>query len=227
MKKEVCANCTIKSKAVGTLNEEELEILNDNCAEIRLSEGEYIIREETPASHIAYLKSGLVKIHMTGPRGYDQILKIATSGTYLGLQTLSSQKIHRFSVTALEPSVVCFIDVQSFRHLISRNASFAYEVIVCLCQDEMNYFDRFVNLSQKQVNGRLADAILQFSNDVYHSHSFQLPLSRGDLAALIGSTRESVSRAIKELSDTSVIKSDGKKIEIINPGLLERISQKG
>ncbi len=227
MKREVCSNCLIKSKAVGTLNMDELEILNENCAEVRVAKGEIIIREGNPASHIAYIKSGLVKVHMMGPSGHDQILKIATQGTYIGLQTLSSQKVQRYSATAIEPTCICYIDLQSFKHLISRNASFAFEVIVCLCDDEMAYFQRFVNLSQKQVNGRLADALLHFSNEIYKSNSFQLSLSRNDLAALIGATRESVSRSIKELTETKVINSDGKKIEIINPELLTRISEKG
>lgn len=223
-----CEYCAIKSKAVGALNEEELDILKQNCAEVILQPGESIIKEGLLSSHIAYLKSGLAKVSKKGVKGIDQILKIVKPGCYLGMQTVLSDKIHQYSASAIEEAVVCYVDTMSFRELISRNAQFANELILYLCRDELEYFNRFVNVQQKQIIGRLADTILCFSNEINGgATAFNIPLSRFDLAALVCTTRESVTRAIRELSDIGTIKVNDRHFQIVNHELLKKISEKG
>jgi CRP/FNR family transcriptional regulator len=222
-----CSICAIRSKAVEVLNPEEIDILQYNCAEVSMHAGESIIKEGSLSSHIAYLKSGLAKIHKKGVKGTDQILKILQPGCYIGMQTVLSDKIHQYSTSTIEESVVCFIDITSFKELISRNAQFANELILYLCRDELSYFSRFVNIHQKQVAGRLADTVLFFADEVRKSSSPIIPLSRNDLAALTCTTRESVTRAIKELSDIGTIRVKGRSFEILNYELLKKISEKG
>ncbi len=222
-----CSICAIRSKAVEVLNPEEIDILQYNCAEVNMHAGESIIKEGSLSSHIAYLKSGLAKIHKKGVKGTDQILKILQPGCYIGMQTVLSDKIHQYSTSTIEESVVCFIDITSFKELISRNAQFANELILYLCRDELSYFSRFVNIHQKQVAGRLADTVLFFADEVRKSSNPIIPLSRNDLAALTCTTRESVTRAIKELSDIGTIMVKGRSFEILNYELLKKISEKG
>lgn len=223
-----CEFCAIRSKAVETLNSEELNIHRQNCTEVTLQPGESIIKEGLLSSHVAYLKSGLAKICKKGVKGVDQILKIVRPGSYLGMQTVLSNKIHQYSSSAIEESVVCYIGIWTFKELIARNSKFANELILYLCRDELGYFNRFVNVHQKQIDGRLADTILFFSDEINESEkSFRIPLSRNDLAALVCATRESVTRAIKDLSDIGTIKVKGKDFEILDLELLKKISEKG
>jgi len=225
--KTECPYCSFKSRAVESLTDEELRKMTENCAEVHCKPGEHIIKEGTLSSHIAYLKCGLAKLHMTGPGGQDQILKILSQGSYIGIQTILTDKIHRYSASALKECIVCYIDINLFKELIKKNSQFAFEMIIYLCMDELSYFERFVNLSQKNVNGRLADALLYFSQTISKSENFTLPLSRNDLAALIGARRESVARAIKEFSDTGILSINGKQVEINNNEMLKTISEKG
>ncbi|PKP31685.1 MAG: hypothetical protein CVT99_07980 [Bacteroidetes bacterium HGW-Bacteroidetes-16] len=143
------------------------------------------------------------------------------------MQTVLSNKIHHYSASAVEDSTICYIDIASFKDLISRNAQFANELILYLCRDKLSYFARYVNVHQKQVDGRLADTILFFSDKVKKSRSFQIPLSRNDIAALICATRESVTRSIKDLSDIGSIRVKRKSFEILNYDLLKIINEKG
>ncbi|MEZ5198555.1 MAG: Crp/Fnr family transcriptional regulator [Bacteroidales bacterium] len=225
--KNECPHCAFKSQAAESLTVDEILQMSEACTEVQCKPGEHIIKEGTLSSHIAYLKKGLAKIHMTGPSGQDQILKIVSEGAYIGIQTILADKIHRYSASCLEDSNVCYINIDLFKQLIKRNSQFAFEMIMYLCTDELSYFERFVNLSQKQVNGRLADAILYFANILDNSVTFSMPLSRNDLAALIGARRESVARALKEFIDIGVIKVEGKQFQIMNKNLLEKISLKG
>lgn len=163
-----------------------------------------------------------------GVKGIDQILKIIQHGNYIGLQTVLFEKINQFSVTALEKCVVCFIDNQSFKELISRNTQFANELLIFLCREELTYFDRFVNIHQKQINGRMADVILFFSEEINnHDLAFTIPLTRSDMAALICTTRESITRAIKDLTEVKAIRVKGKIFEILDLNRLKKISETG
>jgi CRP/FNR family transcriptional regulator len=224
---EQCIVCAIRSRAVETLNDEEFIIHQNNCAELDLEAGESLFKEGQLSSHIAYLKTGLAKIHKRGVKGSDQILKIVKPARYIGLQTILSNKVHQYSASVIEKSTVCYIDITSFKGLITRNAKFANELILYLCQDELSYFERFVNVHQKQIDGRLADTILFFADEVRKSDSFTIPLSRADLAALVCATRESVTRALKDLIDIGTIKVHGRQFEILNKKLLTAISKNG
>lgn len=221
-----CTFCQIKSQAVKTLTPDELLFLEQNCAEVNYKPGEVIIRQGKPSSHIAYVKSGLVKIHMEGPRN-DQVLKISPPGSYIGIQSILSSQPHQYSVTALAPCEICHIDIRSFNELIKRNTEFANELIIYLCTDELNYFKRFVSQSQKQINGKLADSLLYFADEIFKKDEYQLPISRTELGTFLCTTRESTSRAIKELSDLNAIEVNGKKFRIKNRELLSRISRSG
>ena len=225
--KSQCPYCSFKSIAVESLTHEELTIMNENCAEVICKPGEHIIKEGTLSSHIAYLKCGLAKLHMTGPSGQDQILKILTQGSYIGIQTILTDKIHRYSASALKECTVCYVDINIFKELIKRNPQFAFQMIIYLCTDELSYFERFINQTQKNVNGRLADALIYFSSTIFRNSEFALPLSRNDLSALIGARRESVARSIKEFTDTKIIAVRGKSFEILNQDMLEKISRNG
>ena len=73
----------------------------------------------------------------------------------------------------------------------------------------------------------MADTILFFADEVEKSHDFIMPLSRSDMAALICTTRESVTRGIKDLVEINAIKVKGKQFRVLNYELLKMISEKG
>lgn len=222
-----CKECKIKSNAVKVLASDELQILEANCVEGSLKKGESIFHEGMPPSHIVYLRNGFCKIHMKGSGTRDQILKIAKPGAYLGLQTILGDNVNHYSATALNDCQACFMDIRIFKELIKRNGLFAYELIVYISQEELNYFHRFVDQNQKQLNGRVADALLFLSSEIYDKQKFEIPFTKSDLAGLVGSTRESVTRILKEFNDSQVTQMNGRKINILDLDRLKRISIAG
>lgn len=222
-----CINCKLKSRAASTLNACELAHLEGGCVEGKLNKGVRLFSEGMIPNHVIYLKEGFVKIHKHGIREKDQILKIAKPGAYLGLQTIFGDRVNQYSATTINDVLTCFIDINVFKELIQSNSSFAYELIVFICQEELIYYQRFVDQFQKQLNGRLADALIFLSEEIFKSDEFILPFTKYDLAALIGSTRESVTRTIKAFKDTDVIEIEDKRIKLINREKLQTISRTG
>ena len=81
--------------------------------------------------------------------------------------------------------------------------------------------------SQKKTYGRVADALLYFSQIIYESESFEVPFTRQELADLIGISRESATRVLTKFREDGILRLEGRTIEIVNPVLLRQISKNG
>ena len=91
---------------------------------------------------MAYLKSGLVKIHISGIIK-DKVLKITKAPAYLCLPSNFADKINHFSATAIEPTSVCFIDVTTFKSFVCQNGDFAYQILLDMSKNEIQNFHNY------------------------------------------------------------------------------------
>ncbi len=226
MKKHNCKDCLIKSAAAKYLNTEEFEILENNSVEVSFKKGEIIFKQDALSLNVAYLKTGLAKVHMHGPVK-EKILRIVKAPLYLGIPTTFGDKINQFSATALEDTTVCFIDSNLFRNFIYTNGKFAYEVIVELCTNELYDYQKSVSMAQKQIPGMIAETLLCMSDRIFCNDTFNFPLTRGEVGDMIGTSRESVSRVLTDLNNEKIISVNGIEVSILNKELLTQISEKG
>jgi CRP/FNR family transcriptional regulator len=223
-----CLNCGLKSNLVSVLSENELCILGKGCLKIAYKKGETIFKEGTPSQSIVYIRSGFIKLLKKGISGRDYVLSISKQGAYLGIQNLNKKsKVNYFSAIAVTDSEVCFIETECFENLLKQNGTFATEVISYIFNDEMNYFDRLLNNLQQQLPGRLANALIYFGQKVYNQNPFNLNLTKTELGSLIGTSRESVSRLLKEFHDAGIIEMNKNVITILDEEKLEEIKFKG
>jgi len=226
MDKLDCSLCILKSEAAKNLHNEELSIMNESCVVVNFDKDETIFKEDALSSNIIYLQEGMVKLITKGPIK-KQILKIKKAPCYIGLPTTMGDKINHYSAISIVPTKACFIDINVFKKLLSVNDEFSYQIIVDLCKNELEQFDRCVNLLQKQVFGRLAENLIYFSDELYKSDEFELPLNRNEFSDLVCTSRESITRMLKELSDDNIISLDGKQIKILDKAKLLKIKKSG
>jgi CRP-like cAMP-binding protein len=224
--KSECKFCNIKSKAALTLNEEEIDKLSTSCAHVSFRKGDPVIKQGTFSTNVTYLRSGLAKIHIAGPHR-EQIVRLVKAPSYLGLPTTFGDKINQYSVTVVEKAEVCFIDLNVFRLLLSKNPDFSYEILIELCRKELEIFSRCANRTQKQIRGKIADVLLEMSEQIYNSKTFIMPLNQEDIGNLVDSSRESVSRVLAEFERDGIIRIQYKNIEILNNKSLFLISSNG
>ena len=153
---------------------------------------------------------------------------LLTENSLLGLSSVydGNNKLP-YSIATYTDSKIRMIDIQVFRQLLKQNSSFSYRIINLLNESTAQIYGRFFSLTQKQLHGRLADILLCLANRIFKSNSFDLPLSRADLGDLTGMSTESVIRMMKEFKDDGLIEMCCKKIELIDIGRLERISEFG
>jgi CRP-like cAMP-binding protein len=222
---DVCKRCGIKSMAAKMLNDNELKQLSDSCAEVDFKKGDIIIKQGALSSNVIYVKTGLVKIHLNGPIK-EQIIRIDKAPIFIGLPITFNDKINYYSATAIEPTRVCFIDISIFKHFMHQNGDFAYQIIVDLSKNEYSSMNKCISRTQKNINGRIADALLHF-NDIYKRKEFILPLSRQELGNYTDTSRENVSRILTELHHDKIIKVSNKRIKILDKEMLLLISRNG
>ncbi len=223
---QACITCPFKSTAAKTLNEDELYALGDNCAQASFKKGNTIFKQGIFSSNIVYLKEGIVQLHIDGPTS-EQIIKISKGPTYLGIPTTLDEKYNRYSATALTEVYACFINIDTFKTFVQENGQFAYEIILDLCKNEVNLFNKCVNRVQKHIRGRVAEAILFFAHEIYNADSFAIPLTRSEFGNFVASTRETVSRILTELHTEKIIALHGKHIDILDNKRLALISRSG
>ena len=119
------------------------------------------------------------------------------------------------------------IDVEVFQTILNENHAFSHEIVLELCRNELESFHRCANRTQKLLRGNMADALLEFSDKIFMSDTFTLPLSQVELANLVDTSRESVSRILTEFDKDGIIQLKGKEIQITNKKSLQLVSQNG
>jgi CRP/FNR family transcriptional regulator len=209
------------------LTDSEKTSLDDHSVSLSFKKGETVCKLGAFASHIYFLEEGLVKVYLEEKKN-NLILTLSTKNSLLGLSSLyDGNNKMPYSIAAYTNSSVRMIDIQFFRQLLKQNSDFAYRIINLLNESTAQIYGRFFSLTQKQLHGRLADILLCLSNRIFKSTSFNLPLSRADLGDLTGMSTESVIRMMKDFKDDGLISMDCKKIELLDVGRLERISEFG
>lgn len=221
-----CKSCQFQNLVFENLKDVELESLCLTKKTVSFKKGEFICKEGDPINDFHYLKSGLVKLYRTR-NNKDHIITIAKPFDFVSLLTVFSDENYHYSVTALEDSEVCIIELSEVRRVIQENGSFALGIIKKMSHSSDNIIKSTTDLGSKNMRGRIAYILLYFANEVYKKDSFDLPVSRREIAELIEMTTENVIRVLSEFRKDKLLSIDGKNINILNKKMLESLSNFG
>ncbi len=209
------------------LTEDEKKLLEANQRDVRFKKGETLAKQGSFASHVIFLKSGLVKVYLEGDQK-DLILKIVTNDHFVSLSSVfDGNDAFIYSVSTYIDSVATLINIDAFKQVLRSNAKFSAQIINLLNANTAQIYGRFYCLTRKQSHGRVADIIMCLSENIFESHSFILNLSRNDLADLTGLSSESVTRIFKEFKESKIIEINNKDIRILDFKRLQDISTYG
>ena len=222
-----CEECNRKSELFRLLTPEETIILNEDRFEVQFKTGENIAKQGTKLTHLINLTSGLVKIYIEGLSGRSVMLNLIGPYSIIGGPGLFTDGKFHFSVTALEETSVCFINAEYFKEVLDLNKIFAAAYFKHLSMKQLGLYERLVCLTQKQMHGKLADALLYLSEKIYKSTDFEINISRQDIADMTAMSKDSAIRILKEFEKDGIILSKGRRIIILKMEALREISQKG
>lgn len=191
---------------------------------------EIIYHEGDTPQHMLCLLSGKVKVYKDGVGGRSQTMRLYKPVEYFGYRAyISGENIH-CTAAAFEHSVIAKIPLDLLMSFIKSNNDLAWFFIQSLSKLLGMSDERTVNLTQKHIRGRLAEALL-YLRDSYGLEedgcTLSIYLSREDLANLSNMTTSNAIRTLSAFASEKLVVIDGKKIKIINKEELERISRIG
>jgi CRP/FNR family transcriptional regulator len=220
-----CEGCELKSLFFENVSTSEIESICTRKTEITYKKGEVIIQEGEPIKNFIYLKKGLVKLYRHAEQQKEQIICFALPLDFVSLLSVFSEKEYNYSVAALEDSTTCNIALDEVISIATVNGKFALSLVKKVNRATDKIILDSLKLKQKRLYGRIAYILLFFSKDIYHSSSFNLPVSRKEIAEYIGMTVENVIRTLSDFRKDGIIKIFGPVIEIVDEERLTRIAE--
>ena len=187
-----------------------------------VKKGELLFREGDELTGIYFIYTGRFKVHKKwGDK--ELIVRLATNGDILGHRGLGTDILYPISATALEPSDVCFIDLEFFQATLKVNQHFLYELMMFFASELKESEKRMRNLAHMPVKGRVASSLLMLKQKFgTNTDGFiDMTLSRQDLASYTGTTYETVFRIMNELILANAVSVTGKDIKILDDKKLE------
>lgn len=222
-----CSECQFRNVAFSTLDNSEITSLCDYHKEYLYNRGGIIHKEGDPIQEFKYLKSGLVKVYRRSAQGHEQIIAITKPFEFVSNISIFSEERYKYSVSAIEDSVICSIKLDYIRSLVLSHGNFAIELMTRLSQITDKIILQTLDIRNRNLAGRVAYILLYFTKDIYKSLVFNLPVSRQEIADYISMSTANVIRTLSEFRKEGIIKLHGKTVEIIDIGKLEMISSKG
>lgn len=219
-----CASCESRGKSVFCeLHKEEMEQLDAEKGCSIYKKGQVVFNAGAYPHGLFCVKEGKIKIFRIGDEGKEQIVRLAREGDILGYRALLSGDKYASSAEVIEDSKICFIPSQAFLKILEGNGILSMQLMKLLSQDLKNAEHKMIDLAQKPVRERVAEALLYLKQTyglTEDGQTINVVLSREDIANIVGTATETTIRLLSELKNDQVIALNGKRISILNQQLL-------
>lgn len=212
------------------LTPDEKRIITDNLRIHSFKKNQIIYAEGDAPEFLWCLLKGKVKKIKEGVGGRVQILRLIRPVQYFGYRAFFAGEPYVSSAAAFEPSTLGAIPLEIVRDLIQNNMKLAWFFIHELSRNLGGSDTKIVNLTQKHIRGRLAEALMVLVDSYGYeddSCTLKIYMSREDLANLSNMTTSNAIRTLSAFVNEKLLLVDGRRIKIINEPLLRKISKFG
>ena len=214
------------------LSDKQISDLSKNLTIKQYKKGELIYSDHGIPTTMMYIISGKAKIYKDGVTAGSrrQILRIVKPKEFFAFRAFFANEHYKTNSIAFEPTVIAQIPLPFVETLASENTSVAMFILRHLAKILGGSDERIVNLTQKHIRGRLAEALLMLK-DEYGTESTKgavcLSMSREDLACFSNMTTSNAIRTLSAFASEKLVDIDRRKITILNETELANISKMG
>ena len=210
----------------GLPNEQLRDLLNISLEQV-FRRGDTIFCEGDEGKGFYVVVSGRVKIFKLSTEGKEQILHILGPGETFGEVAVFAGKHFPAFAETLEASRIFFFPRNSFIALIQKEPSLALNMLAILSSRLRQFAQLVESLSLKEVPGRLAAYLLYLSEQKQGSSDLELDISKGQLASVLGTIPETLSRILARMTAQQLIQVNASQIKIVNRQGLEDLAESG
>ena len=204
------------------LPDEQLDAISQSAIEHHYLKNELIFMEGDRGTGFFVVKSGRVKIFKTSAEGKEQILQIFTTGEHFAEVPAFDGECFPASALALETTELLFFPRLEFLELLQKHPQISINMLTIFARHLRKFARLIEDLSLKEVPSRLAAYLLYLSEKQQgelgnpHNDEIELDITKGQLAAVLGTIPETLSRVFAKLSQEGLIQIDGSRITLLN-----------
>lgn len=215
------------SPILESLPEQELQMFREHLKLIKVKKGRVLCKEGEFPKAVYIIKRGKVKLYQQALSGSEKILYIYTPGEMFGYRPVLCNQKHPATAETIEDSSVYKLPIQHFLKILQHSTGLSNYLLNNLSHEFTVLINRIGAFSQKSVKERVALTLL-IMREKYRKKDNdgepEISLSRTDLAAYVGTSIETVARIITKLKIDKVIKTNGRKIVVIDDRALHELT---
>ncbi|MDL1963124.1 MAG: Crp/Fnr family transcriptional regulator [Deltaproteobacteria bacterium] len=209
------------------LPQSQLEKIEKIAVKRNFGKGELIFSEGDESDGFYIVAKGMVKIYKVSLEGKEQILHIFGQGEPFGEVPVFSGSAFPANAQAIEKCSMIFFPRDTFVQFISENIPVVLNMLGLLSMRLRQFTVQIENLSLKEVPGRLAGYLLLLAEEQQNEDIIQLNISKGQLASLLGTIPETLSRIFSKMNDMELIEVKGRNIKILDSDEMEDLAEHG
>ncbi len=219
--------CELNAPCFQALNPEEVELVRSSRTQVQFRKGDNLAKQGTFASYVMFMVKGLAIQYVESDLTKNYNLRIIQPGEFIGLSSVFSVNTFSYSSIAITDCHVFLVEKTAIAQIISTNGTFGLSLIKRYSEQNMNLYDIIRKVLYKQMNGRMAEALLYLNNIKPQYPDIFQNLTRKDLADFAGISTESAVKLLKSLEKDQILQLDGKDINILDELKLQEISKRG
>ena len=209
------------------LSESQLEAIKQIVVDRHFNKGEIVFSDGDDGNGFYVVAKGRVKVFKVSPEGKEHILHIVGPGESFGQVAVYAGRSFPANAQAIDKSYLLFIPRAAFVKLITENPSLAMNMLAVLSVRLREFTMQIENLSLKEVPGRLASYLICLADEQKTGDNISLPISKGQLASLLGTIPETLSRIFTKMSTRNLIAVSGKDIKLLDRNGLDDLAEHG
>ena len=207
------------------LPEDQISAIRKIAVKKQFNRGEIIFSDGDEGNGFFVIAEGRVKVFKVSTEGKEQILHIFGPGQPFGEVPVFTGQKFPANAQAIDKTRVLFFHRASFVDLISANPSLALNMLAIMSKKLRQFAVQIENLSLKEMPARLASYLIFLADEQNTDDVVSLKISKGQLASILGTIPETLSRVFAKLSSRNLISVDGKKISLLDRVGLENLAE--
>jgi CRP/FNR family transcriptional regulator, cyclic AMP receptor protein len=206
------------------LQRDELLKFAELTRERTYPKGSVILFQGDPGDSLYVLRQGRAKVVLIGEDGREVILGVLEPGAHFGELALIDDQPRSAHVIAMEDSQLLILRREDFRRRVEANPSVAWALLTELSRRLRRADQKIGGLVLLDVPGRISRLLLDLSSETSNG-TIEKPLTHQTIAQMIGASRETVSRAMKDFQEEGLIRVERRRIAVANRDALEKRAQ--
>jgi CRP/FNR family transcriptional regulator len=215
-----CLNAHARVKTEwDALKPDEIDLFNRNviCRKYRAAQS--VFHQDDPCKGLYFVESGLVAVRKADEKGKSAIVRLAHKGDTLGYRPLLANQCHRATAEVINESRICFLDAPTMRRLLLSNPNLGMRFLEHTAQALGEAEERLFQVAALSVRTRIIHLLILLCDHYGSTTSdgtlfVELPMTRRDLANMIGARSESLSRALRDIQNDGLLSLSGRTVRV-------------